>query len=836
MLPKMLLRAVTIAAGLMVVAGAATGAPTEQKRDGVSQVILEAYLEAERQADARREYLQSSTAREQRARSRTAFGSKSSVSAAAIAADHFGGLVREPLWEPPGVLAGDRVVDYRGQHVAVLHRDGERRPTLVDSTVPLLARDGAGEMRPTSVGLVDAGAWFEPENALVPSRFPKHLREGLSLAGGRLQVGVGEPDSAGEPLGERVIYANAAVDTDWIAGATPTGIALYAQLRSPRAPEELTLDISSATGPRPDVRANGNGGLDVVGDGGRIATVSPPVAFDAQRSPVPTRYVVDGSRVRVQVEHASRDVAYPVLLDPVIDYQQWQSNTASDPRTGMGGWNFFSWWTTFWSSTNGAWGPGLYSVVGAPNHWYTHGSDSWWHYRPPAPDSGTAYIYAADFKATTHAPADATRPVCITRGIFTWSDWERYSSWWHLGGSGAGTSGTGPHVYCSGMWGNSIRQCILSSCSPDGISGRAGNFAVFQQWIYGDNYRHSGTYSYMGAATVYMSDPEPPSIWGGPAATVNDPSQQWTFYHSDPGLGVYRVDISSPTFPEWNQAKTVTFPCYGTSWSPCPNSTQSGSPTYGNLPPGTHTIRVRVADAGGRATTSDWTVNVGYYSSIRYGGANAQVDTAAEKEAARQAMIAAGDDGYTSIFYGFTPVDQDVLSEYIEQRDPDSDADAGASANEPEGDGIVADASSEYICRFIGEPWQAGKQRPKPPFRTGTGNDYRIVARAEFKCDRPDVTKSVNIKTCLKKLTVLNDGRIMWKAIECDDRTFDGVAAGEQVQGVSVSRACNGTSPRTYKTFGRVTSYAFNPDNLNKIVSEKRHSRPVWVRCVAGAA
>lgn len=51
---------------------------------------------------------------------------------------------------------------------------------------------------------------------------------------------------------------------------------------------------------------------------------------------------------------------------------------------------------------------------------------------------------------------------------------------------------------------------------------------------------------------------------------------QWTFYHSDPGLGVYSVDISSPG---WNQAKTVTFPCYGTAWSPCPTTEQSGSPT-----------------------------------------------------------------------------------------------------------------------------------------------------------------------------------------------------------------------------------------------------------------
>jgi hypothetical protein len=230
-----------------------------------------------------------------------------------------------------------------------------------------------------------------------------------------------------------------------------------------------------------------------------------------------------------------------------------------------------------------------------------------------------------------------------------------------------------------------------------------------------------------------------------------------------------------------------------------------------------------------------------YPTSWAYGGSNHRVDTDAEKEAVKNALIAAGDDEYAYIWRGLSPADQETMDAYIEASDPDPEASAtdvhedDIAVAEPTDNGVGAAAAtqSEYICRWKGE--QHGKnQRPRPPYVTGADLD-RINARAEFKCDYPDIYKKLDLKTCLKKLTVLNDGKISWVKIACDDETFNGVDAGTLIQGVTTGRDCTGgRSVRTYRTYGKLTIYAFNADNITKIKSGYRHSRSVWLKCRAG--
>jgi hypothetical protein len=220
-----------------------------------------------------------------------------------------------------------------------------------------------------------------------------------------------------------------------------------------------------------------------------------------------------------------------------------------------------------------------------------------------------------------------------------------------------------------------------------------------------------------------------------------------------------------------------------------------------------------------------------YPTSWEYGGSNHKVDTEAEKEAVRQALINAGDDGYSQIFAGLTPQDQETMANYIEARDPDY-----GNPDAPDDDVEATASGHTWKCRWQGETiGPSGKKRPIPPYRTGA-DALRVNARTEIICDSPEIPKAVNLKTCLEKMTPYNDGRIAWAKIACDDETFHSV---EAVTGVTVAagRDCeDNKSWRYYRTYGHLTMYNVGGDTLTPIKKGSRRSRPVWVRCRAGAA
>lgn len=68
-----------------------------------------------------------------------------------------------------------------------------------------------------------------------------------------------------------------------------------------------------------------DGGIRLYSDTGEASgAILPAWAVDAAGTPVPTRYIVDGSTVTQIVDHSSAAYEYPVVADPKIYYAWWQ--------------------------------------------------------------------------------------------------------------------------------------------------------------------------------------------------------------------------------------------------------------------------------------------------------------------------------------------------------------------------------------------------------------------------------------------------------------------------------------------------------------------------------
>src|SRR5215217_4745141 len=78
-----------------------------------SDWLLHSFRDAQLREDARQAFVRSPEARAAREDSQTAFGRKTAERAAAVAVEHFGGLVRDPFWESVEARTGARVLEYR---------------------------------------------------------------------------------------------------------------------------------------------------------------------------------------------------------------------------------------------------------------------------------------------------------------------------------------------------------------------------------------------------------------------------------------------------------------------------------------------------------------------------------------------------------------------------------------------------------------------------------------------------------------------------------------------------------------------------------------------------
>jgi hypothetical protein len=538
-----------------------------------------------RQADTR-----TAAARQKRAKSRTRHRDLSASSAVRVTRQEFPAFASRPAFRGYSPKPGESVERYLHPTTARV-ADSAGNRSIVESTYPLTGRTPSGQSAPVDLSLQRSGSGFAPASAAVAARFPARISDGIAVGlgdGAELRV---RPLKASKAKARRlgsgkVIYANSGVDTDTLAAAMPSGVELFTQIRSIDSPEVHTFRLDLPRGAA--LRKRGRG-AEIVRGGERLGVVNPPLAWDADNRRVPVKMTVTGDRLRLAVRHRKADVAYPLMVDPLIEnFQHWRT----DPDIDWLNWTFdapdgFEW------SRDGEWGAGAYLFTTGgtyPDTWSSHASFA-------AP--GDAYVYAAEFNLLRHQPPDG-RPMCVSAGVFS-GELQDYES--------------PVFTECGEFWDVDYGTCVEGQY-PDceERAGRASNAMRFQYWALGEGRRPAGGIANMGGALVKISDRKDPVVEHGDIPSGWAESHQLSFRARDTGLGLRRMTVSSPTAPGWAGVDKV-WDCDGSRFAReegrCSSEWEELEYLSSGLPDGIQTLRVVAEDGLPQASRpSDATVRI----------------------------------------------------------------------------------------------------------------------------------------------------------------------------------------------------------------------------------
>ncbi len=282
-----------------------------------------------RRLDARRAWLASESAHRQRLASRAAFRGLSSLASARLLHADFGSRIGGANPARTVARAG-KLIRYLGDNRAVV-RTPAGRTKVITSSVPLRGARHGGPKRPIDLALHAARGSFAPANPLVSTSIARRLGDGATVGSPQIKViPLGHDVEGTSSAGSAVSFHGIGTDEDATVTPTLTGVELSTQLRSPQSSERIAYRLVLPAGAR--LVAHGARAL-IERTGRALATVSAPSAIDAQGTPVPVRMSVRGAQLMLEVDHRSREVAYPVLVDPRVEFQVKKSSP---------GWSFWS--------------------------------------------------------------------------------------------------------------------------------------------------------------------------------------------------------------------------------------------------------------------------------------------------------------------------------------------------------------------------------------------------------------------------------------------------------------------------------------------------------------
>jgi hypothetical protein len=506
-----------------------------------------------------------------RERSRTAYASVSNGQALDLLRGSADQLA--PVDELPLVEGGD-VDRYLNDYVAVVDGSAGDGRQLAISSLPLRAPEG-GTKEPVDLGLEDAGSTLTPTNSLVDLRLPEQLGQGISLGSGGLRISVPGTEAASAERARidtsQLAYPNIAPDTDLIASAVPQGLELFESLRSPQAPEEVQfkLDLPSGT----DLRSTSGGGAEIMRGNQLLTAIPPPTGKDAQGAEVPVTMEVVGDLLSLRIPHRSKDLAYPLTIDPAFaQYEQylWASGDASGINDWVSGSVGDSGMT---ESTSCAFGQTCYYGSGANSGLYIYaapgshpvGYGIWLYTAPGATEYRSTYISQASFY-----------PVSYTR---------RGSSTYPVLGMGIYDP---VHAQYVAAYSNSSTD-LSSATIPLTPSGTYSTFGKQISFFLSTNAAANLTAyrdAYLGGGIVYLDDKEAPT--NSPLVHSDDPSDEWIdnqprsfdatasdAANGQTGVGMKYFNFAYPTPGGPYQGYSIdqrVNACTGTRTSPCPAS------------------------------------------------------------------------------------------------------------------------------------------------------------------------------------------------------------------------------------------------------------------------
>ncbi|MFY9487526.1 MAG: DUF6531 domain-containing protein, partial [Solirubrobacterales bacterium] len=555
-----------------------------------------------------------------RLNSRTKYMSLKSTEAIKVARETQPGIAVEPAWNPPALQRGEEIVSYESATQARIVKNGkgdprDRETMLVQSAgTPIAAPGKGGSLVAIDTALQQSAGGWVPRRTSVATRLPKSLKDPVSIGPDEspdaIQVVLSDGDTSGMVLsGSKVFYANTSTDTDTIVEPTPLGASFSWLVRSPRSPARQSLRFGPSSGTK--VRLRETGDAEIVNAGKVIAEISAPVAFDAQGRSVATKFVESGGGVDVEIDHVGEPLAYPIAVDPVIN---WYGN-AGVQATNADGW---SWMTDYWSV--GASNPSR--IVGFRNisasgypmlNLETRGSSGWayggWSFDPVR----NSTVVRADFANVRKLHSGIHMSLGLTQAGGGWQpgQWAGMFVNGDLGPNANSQFGN-PAGYTMPSNGTTVTACSQggASCTWGGPSGNGVYFEIVAD---------GGTEAYQHADFLggyfYLSDNENPTV----TAISGMPPSSWRNASTispyvaveDQGLGVgsspYGAAIEIGVDGVYSSANTAGPACDGgPSWY-CPDAWGTTKPVY-NLR-GERNVSIRSRDIiGHMSATTNYTV------------------------------------------------------------------------------------------------------------------------------------------------------------------------------------------------------------------------------------
>ncbi len=596
-------------------------------------------------------WLASDAARSERRRSRAAFRSLTPSESLRVADREFPEVTRIPAWEPPKLRDDEHVAGYLGQTAMRIEReiDQPRRPVvvklneqreapaeeaLVDSSEPLVASNGpTRESRPVDLKLVRRDGGFRAENPAQVVTLPADNGGAAQISGTGIAVGLPHNGSRRDAVQnrEKLVYGNAMVDTDLFLEAVPRGFALRAILRSPASPEQFALPHTLPDGAR--IRVDEAGQALIERDGKPLVEITAPIAVDAQNSPVPTRFTARNDTLTIEVDHRSRDVAYPIAVDPewgtILDnsarHHVWQRAGSWDeqnPNTPGGQYYSLPRETNQLSITGKTAGP-------ADNQW------AGWYY--PAPGWGQGYVFRTEYPGVRHRSSNTKLEVGqINPANWAWQSaggafWSyeiggtpipQYS-WLWLNFQGPFVNDVAGQVSMAGGYGGYVDVCTAPGCGWSAAPGTAAGFRLYANsgggHVTSVDGQPAGPMARVARGDVYVTDNNLPVVQGvygypGPNYWLSPGTYSGTVQAVDSGLGIRRVTAeAAPSWASvWSWQRAYESSCWGVLENECTygadfaSSLRFATNPDGTLGPhasGIWKLRFKVEDAVGHETT-----------------------------------------------------------------------------------------------------------------------------------------------------------------------------------------------------------------------------------------
>ena len=153
---------------------------------------------------------------------------------------------------------------------------------------------------------------------------PSDPSDGLSLTsadGASIKIGLPGASNADDGVQQasgQIVYADALPDVALAAQPTQDGgVRALVVIDGPQAPAEFRFPMTVPSGT--SLVPSSDGGVSVVGfEGPLVAQITPPWAYDANGTAVPSSCRVEGTTLIQTVSHAG--AVYPVVADPRLSY------------------------------------------------------------------------------------------------------------------------------------------------------------------------------------------------------------------------------------------------------------------------------------------------------------------------------------------------------------------------------------------------------------------------------------------------------------------------------------------------------------------------------------